>query len=206
MIHQLDYLLGHYGYFGIIIALIGGIIGLPIPDEVLLTYVGFNVFQEKMAYVPSLLSAFTGAIGGITLSYLLGVKLGSPFLHKYGPKFHISEKKIQQTKALFDKFGPFLLFIGYFIPGVRHLTAYLAGINNFSFKRFATFAYAGAILWGFTFITLGTVLGFEWDKVGIYLLRYSKYIIPLFVILSLAIAFMYWRKKKFLPIKRFTNE
>ena len=33
--HQLDYLLEHFGYIEIIIALIGGIIGLPIPDEVL---------------------------------------------------------------------------------------------------------------------------------------------------------------------------
>jgi membrane protein DedA with SNARE-associated domain len=36
----LNHLIEHFGYLGIIFALIGGIIGLPIPDEVLLTYVG----------------------------------------------------------------------------------------------------------------------------------------------------------------------
>ena len=194
--HQLDYLLGHFGYIGIIIALIGGIIGLPIPDEVLLTYVGYNVFQGKMAYVPSLLSAFTGAIGGISLSYLLGIKLGLPFLHKFGPKIHISEEKINRTKKLFEKFGPYFLFIGYFFPGVRHITAYLAGINSFSFKKFALFAYSGAVFWSFSFITLGKLLGTEWDKVGIYMSKYSMYII-LFVVLVVIVGVMvFWKKRK----------
>lgn len=194
--HQLDYLLEHFGYFGIMIALIGGIIGLPLPDEILLTYVGYNVFQTKMAYIPSLLFAFAGAIGGISLSFLLGVKLGLPFLHKFGPKIHITEDKIDRTKKLFAKFGPYLLFIGYFIPGVRHITAYLAGINSFSFKKFAIFAYAGAALWVFTFITLGKVLGEEWSKVAIYMSKYSIYIIFIVILVLIVGAFVYWRKKR----------
>jgi membrane protein DedA with SNARE-associated domain len=41
MEQHIDFLIGHFGYFGIIIALVGGIVGLlPSPDEVLLTYVG----------------------------------------------------------------------------------------------------------------------------------------------------------------------
>ena len=126
--------------------------------------VGYNVFQGKMAYLPSLLSAFTGAIGGISLSYLSRIKLGLPFLHKFGSKIHLNEEKINRTKKLFERFGPYLRF-GYFVPGVRHITAYLAGINSFSFKRFAIFAYSGVVFWSFSFITLGKVLGTEWDKV-----------------------------------------
>jgi membrane protein DedA with SNARE-associated domain len=194
--HHIDYLLEHFGYFGIIIALVGGIIGLPLPDEVLLTYVGYNVFQGKMAYIPSLLSASTGAIGGISFSYFLGIKLGLPFLRKFGPKVHINEEKINRTKKLFAKLGPYLLFIGYFIPGVRHITAYLAGINNFSFKKFAIYAYAGAVFWSFTFITLGRELGKEWSKVEFYMLKYRMYIIPAVVLVLSIGAFVYWRRKR----------
>lgn len=96
-------LLGHFGYFGIIIALIGGIIGLPIPDEVLLTYVGYNVFQGKLSYIISMLSAFVGATGGISLSYYIGYKFGVPLLKKYGPKFHITEHKINLPKEFIQK-------------------------------------------------------------------------------------------------------
>ncbi|PHD55780.1 DedA family protein [Bacillus toyonensis] len=194
MEHQLTYLIEHFGYFGVILALIGGIIGIPIPDEVLLTYVGYNVFQGKMSYMLSLLSAFTGAIGGISLSYILGIKLGLPFLKKFGPKVHITEEKINRTKKLLMKLGPYLLFIGYFIPGVRHVTAYLAGINCYSFKKFALYAYSGAIFWCFTFVTLGRELGENWNKVETYISKYSIYLI-LIVVLGFIIVYIYWKKR-----------
>ncbi|MBM7654368.1 DedA family protein [Neobacillus cucumis] len=194
---HLNHLIEHFGYLGIIIALVGGIIGLPIPDEVLLTYVGYNVFAGKLVYLPSLVCAYFGASIGITLSFILGIVLGAPFLHKFGPKLHISETKIDRTKKLFNKYGPLLLLIGFFIPGVRHITAYLAGINNYSYKKFALFAYLGALLWCFTFITLGRLLGGNWVYVGMYFSRYSIYIIALFV-LGVLLYFSYKRKRKLL--------
>ncbi|MED4206712.1 DedA family protein [Neobacillus mesonae] len=192
---HLSGLIGHYGYFGIFIALIGGIVGLPIPDEVLLTYVGYNVYQGNMNYLLAILSAFFGAFGGITLSYILGVKLGLPFLRKFGPKFHITEERVERTRKLFAKYGPFLLLIGYFIPGVRHIVAYLSGINGYKYKKFALFAYAGAFIWCFTFITLGRTLGENWMHVGDYLSRYSIYVIMLFAVTCL-LYFTYWRRSR----------
>ncbi|MCM3571032.1 DedA family protein [Neobacillus mesonae] len=192
---HLGSLIEHYGYFGIILALIGGIIGLPIPDEVLLTYVGYNVYQGKMLYLPALLSAFFGAFGGITLSYILGMKLGLPFLKKFGPKFHMTEQRVERTRKLFMKFGPILLLIGYFIPGVRHIVAYLSGINGYKYQKFALFAYIGAFIWCFTFITLGKALGENWMHVGGYFSRYSVYIILLLIIGFLAY-YTLWRKTR----------
>lgn len=194
MEQHIDYLLMHYGYFGIIIALIGGIIGLPIPDEVLLTYVGYNVFQGKMAFLSSLVSAFIGAVGGISLSYLIGYKFGLPLLLKYGPKLHITEAKINRTRRLFEKFGPPLLLVGYFIPGIRHLAAYMAAINRYPLKKFIVYAYSGALLWTFTFITLGKKLGQDWILVERYLSKYSIYIILLALILFGGF-YVYWRRK-----------
>lgn len=193
--YHLSSLIVHYGYFGIIVALIGGIIGLPIPDEVLLTYVGYNVFQGRMDYLPSIVCAITGACVGISLSFVLGVKLGVPFLQKFGPKLHISETKVERTKKLFAKFGPFLLVIGFFIPGVRHITAYLAGINSYSYKKFALFAYTGAIIWCTTFVTLGRVLGENWIDFRFYFSKYSIYLVLLFL-LGCAVFYNFWRKRK----------
>jgi membrane protein DedA with SNARE-associated domain len=192
---HINFLLEHYGYFGIIIALLGGIIGLPIPDEVLLTFVGYNVFQGKMSHLLSLFSAFIGAFGGISISYFFGIKLGLPFLQKFGPKVHITGERIKKTKTLFTKFGPALLFIGYFIPGVRHITAYLAGINSYSFKKFALYAYSGAVVWCFTFITLGRLLGEKWRYFAFYLMKNRLLIIPA-VLLLFIFGLVFWKKRK----------
>ncbi|WP_066315811.1 DedA family protein [Bacillus sp. FJAT-29814] len=191
---HIDFLIEHFGYLGIIVVLIGGIIGLPIPDEVLLTYVGYNVFQGKLTYIMSLLSAFTGAAGGISLSYYIGYRFGLPLLKKFGPKFHITEKKINLTKNLFQKIGPTVLLIGYFIPGVRHLAAYIAAINKYPFRKFLVFAYTGAFIWTFTFITLGSKLGQDWKQVEAYVSKYSIFLI-LFILIILIIFYYFWKKK-----------
>ncbi|MCQ6282009.1 DedA family protein [Bacillus sp. EB600] len=195
MQNHIDFLLGHFGYLGIIIALIGGIIGLPIPDEVLLTYVGYNVFQGKLSYIFSLISAFIGAMGGITFSYFIGNKFGLPLLKKIGPKIHLTEEKVNRTEKLFSKFGPSLLLIGYFIPGVRHLAAYLASINRYPFRKFTIYAYTGALIWSFTFITLGRMLGEDWVYVERYFSKYSIYLILVAFLLGIFI-YLFWKKKR----------
>jgi membrane protein DedA with SNARE-associated domain len=195
MEQHVDYLIAHFGYFGIIIVLIGGIVGLPVPDEVLLTYVGFKVSQGTLSYILSLLSAFVGAMGGISLSYFIGYKFGLPIIKKFGPKIHITEKKINRTQKLFIKVGPFLILVGYFIPGVRHLTAYVAALNSFPFRKFAAYAYTGAFLWSFTFVTLGRKLGEDWHLVEFYVSKYSIYLILFFLVLSVMVYF-FWRRKK----------
>lgn len=187
-------LIEHYGYFGIIVILIGGIVGLPLPDEVFLTYVGYSVYRESLGHIPALVSALIGAMGGITISYYIGRRFGLPLLQKYGPKIHITEQKIEFTKKMFMKVGPFLLIAGYFIPGVRHLTAYIAAINNYPYRKFAFFAYTGAFIWTFTFITLGKVLGEKWRFVGYYLSHYSMYVILLFVLVMLIIYYLFKKR------------
>lgn len=193
MMQHINFLIEHFGYIGIILLLIGGIVGLPIPDEVLLTYVGYNVFQGKLNFILSLLSAFSGAAGGISLSYYIGYRFGLPLLKKFGPKIHITEYKINLTKKLFQKIGPIVLFLGYFIPGVRHLAAYMAAINNYPFRKFIVYAYSGAFIWTFTFIILGRTLGENWGQVEMYVTKYSLYLILL--LLLLFIFYFLWKMK-----------
>ncbi|MEH7308767.1 DedA family protein [Neobacillus drentensis] len=194
MQNHIVYLLEHYGYFGIIFALIGGIVGLPLPDEVLLTYIGYNVFQGKLSYINSIISAFIGATAGISLSYYIGYRFGLPLIEKFGPKIHITEQKMNSTMKLFRKFGPYLLLFGYFIPGVRHLTAYIGAVNRFPFRKFTVYAYTGALIWSFTFITLGRILGENWHTVELYMSTYSIYFITFLLALSLIIYF-YWKRR-----------
>ena len=59
--------------------------------------------------------------------------------------------------------GHWALTFGYFIPGVRHFTAYAAGMSELEAPQFALFAYSGAVLWVGTFLSLGYFLGERWD-------------------------------------------
>jgi membrane protein DedA with SNARE-associated domain len=190
MEQHLNDLIMHYGYVGLIIALAGGIVGLPVPDELLLTFVGYHVSRGYMTYMAAVMSGFAGAFLGITLSYMLGLRLGLPVLKKFGPKIGITEEKIQRTHVLFEKYGPFLLTIGYFLPGVRHLTAYFAGISSLSFRKFCFFAYLGAFIWVGLFVTLGLKLGDNWHFVD-YCIRQYGFMLSIFAVCLLILSWVY---------------
>jgi len=181
----IDYLITHYEYLGIFLLLSGGIIGLPIPDEVLLTYVGYNISLERMNFTTSLLISVSGTIFGITISYLLGMILGYPFLHKHGSYIGINEKRISFVHDLFDKWGGILLFFGYFIPGVRSMTAFIAAVSGMKWIKFATYAYTGAMVWCTTFIILGEHVGKEWYRIEALFLHYRNITLLILLIIFL---------------------
>lgn len=184
---HLNVLVMKYGYAGIFIALALGVFGLPIPDEVLMTYVGYAVTQGILHMPFALLSAFLGASAGISISYAVGYKWGLPLLLKVGPYLHITPKKVENAQRLFAKYGPFLLLIGYFLPGLRHITAYLAGMSSMNFRKFAGFAYTGAFVWSLAFIGLGGALGKDWFKVAIYGRQYGLYIVLAALVIAMAV-------------------
>lgn len=188
--------ISQYGYMAIIVLFTLGIIGLPIPDEILLTYLGYVTSIGKMNFSLTVLAAFFGTLCGISISYVLGVKLGEPFLRKFGPKLFIKQKAIDRTNQLFNKYGSLVLFVCYFIPGVRYVAAYLAGITHFSYKRFALFAYTGAFFWVMVFLTIGNRLGNSWGVITNYLHEYIWIIVILVVIVVLVIYFLYRKQRK----------
>ncbi|MED4402630.1 DedA family protein [Metabacillus fastidiosus] len=191
-----EYIITNYSYMGLFFILILGIVGLPIPDEVLLTFVGYYIFLEKMDFWPSIGCAIIGSIVGISISYLIGKYLGSAFLKKYGPKFFITEKKTDWVQAKFNNYGPLFLISGYFIPGVRHVTAYVAGMSTYHFGKFACFAYIGAVVWASTFIFLGHYLGGKWTEVEVFFSHTTRYVWGFIALIAISAIFIRLKKKK----------
>jgi membrane protein DedA with SNARE-associated domain len=183
-------LLQEYGYMGIFFYLILGIVGLPLPDEITMTFLGYLASIGHLHLLYTYLSALAGAICGITISYGLGIRFGYPFLKKYGRKIFITPRRLRIAQMLFRKYGNGLLIIGYFIPGVRHVTAYVAGISKLPFIRFALYAYAGAIFWCAVFIGLGYVFGAKYKVVFAVIHRYGIHL--LWVLLFVALLGLGW--------------
>jgi len=155
----------HYGYLAIFSLLVLGIVGLPVPDETLLTFTGYLAFTGHLSLPLAFGTALAGSISGITISFYLGRVLGMKVIHRYGRYLRIKEEHFNQAHGWFERVGHWALTIGYFIPGVRHLTAYAAGISELQPSHFALFAYSGAVLWVSTFIGLGYFLGDRWKAV-----------------------------------------
>ena len=155
----------HYGYAAIFSLLVFGIVGLPVPDEWLMTFAGYLVYKRHLHLLPTYAAASLGSMCGITVSYVLGRSVGIYLLHRYGRLFHITPERMELVHSWFDRFGTWTLLIGYFVPGVRHVTAVVAGTSKLRPLLFAIFAYTGALIWAATFIGVGFYFGDQWSQV-----------------------------------------
>ena len=155
-----------YGYAAIFVLLLLGIVGLPVPDETLLVFSGYLIFKGRLNPVGALAAALLGSMSGISCSYALGRGLGLPLIHsKIGRWLHITDRRLDRVHDWFERLGHWALFFGYFIPGVRHFTAILAGTSRLEFRPFALYAYSGARFWVAVFVFLGWHFGEQWEAV-----------------------------------------
>ena len=162
-----------YGYLGLFVLLMLGIVGLPVPDETLLMFCGYLIWKGRLHPAGTWFAAFAGSLSGITLSYLIGRHFGVRVLDRYGRYLGASSERITRVYRWFNSIGLGLLSIGYFIPGVRHFTALVAGLSKVRFLQFALYAYAGAAVWVTLFLTGGYVVGESWHHTSELIHRYA---------------------------------
>ena len=145
---------GQYGYPAIFFLLIGGIVGFPVPDQLLLVISGYLVLTKALNLAPTLLAAVLGSICGITLSYLLGRTSGT-----YLAKTRFAACQLENARRWFERFGGWTLVFGYFVPGIRNLIGFTSGMMRLKPRFFAPYAYCGAIISSVTCVGLGYFFG-----------------------------------------------
>lgn len=183
-----------YGYVAIYCLLMFGIVGLPIPDETMMVFCGYLISQGHLHPLHTLLVALAGSISGITTSYILGRTLGLGFVHKYGPYIHVTQKRLDRVHEWFDRIGHWALFVGYYIAGVRHFTAIVAGTSGLEFRNFAAYAWSGAFVWVCTFLGIGYYFGEHWREVATLIHSHLLWISA--VVLLAAAGYWYYRRRR----------
>ena len=162
---ELEIWAAHYGGFALFFLLVFGIIGLPVPDETLLVYCGYLIYKGTLNPLGTWLGAALGSLAGITGSYIIGRTLGLGLIHsKFGKRLHITDARIRKVHDWFERIGHWALFVGYYIPGVRHFTALVAGTSRLEFRSFALYSYTGGCVWVTSFLMLGYWFGDDWER------------------------------------------
>jgi membrane protein DedA with SNARE-associated domain len=155
-------IVAQYGPLGLGVLLLLGIVGLPVPDETLITGAGVLIRTGELAPVPTVVAALLGSMSGITVSFLLGVFIGARLIEKYGAWLHIGPTRFERFQRWYDRYGRWALLFGYFVPGFRHVLAIAAGVSELRWFQFALFAYTGALVWVSTFLLGGYYIGQQW--------------------------------------------
>ena len=153
-----------YGYLALGILLALGIVGLPVPDETLLAYAGFLASGGQMRLPLVLLVTVAGSWCGISLSYMIGRTAGHWLLQKGQRRLPRLRRHAGRAHDWLARAGGWALTFCYFVPGVRHAAALVAGAVTMPVRRFALFAFPGGLAWVTTFILVGYYVGRQWER------------------------------------------
>ena len=151
-----------WGYIAIFTFFAGGIVGIPVPDEMLLMFAGYLVFKGRLNGPETALAAFLGSSCGITTTYVLGRTGGYYLIKKIFSFFHISRVRLDNAIALIGSRGRWAMPLSYFMPGLRQATPFAAGMLGIRFPVFAAATYPAGLLWAAACVALGYYAGEEW--------------------------------------------
>ena len=90
------------------------------------------------------------------LNYSIGKYFGEKILLK---KRWVKEKDIIKTKRFFERNGAKTIILARFIPIIRSLAPFVAGISEMKYKKFFSYNVIGGILWVALILTLGYFFG-----------------------------------------------
>jgi membrane protein DedA with SNARE-associated domain len=186
--------IAEYGYGAIFFLLMLGVVGLPVPDETLLVYCGYLISKGVMNPAGAFFSALAGSWCGISLSYAIGRTAGLGVVHRFGKYLHITQARLDKVHAWFDRIGHWALFFGYYIAGVRHFTAIVAGTSKLKYTHFIAYAWSGGLVWVATFLTLGYFLGENWERIA-EMIHHDLLYVSIAVLVAAAVYYLIRRKK-----------
>lgn len=141
-----------YGYIVIFIALFFGIVGIPAPEESFLFLIGMMAASSQLHVATCSLAAVAGAGTGMVIAYLAGRFFGMALIRKFGKYIGLTEEKVAVFQGKFRKRAVWTVFLGFFLPGLRQASPYIAGMMKMEGKQFILITMIGAITWvGFYF-------------------------------------------------------
>jgi membrane-associated protein len=110
----------------------------------------FNIFGL-------LVTLWLAAFLGDTVNYWIGRFFGQKMVDN--PKVPVKQEHIDTTQKFFAKHGGKSIFLARFVPIVRTMAPFVAGIGKMDYKKFLYYNIAGGFAWVFGFTLLGFFFG-----------------------------------------------
>lgn len=153
--HTLTYLI----LFVIIFAETGFVVTPFLPGDSLLFAAGALIAAGNTGLNIYLLALIliVAAIVGNTVNYMLGAYLG-PKVFKENNKI-LKLDYYLQTKAFFDKHGGKAVILSRFMPIIRTIAPFVAGVGRMPFLRYTVYNLIGGASWILIFLFAGFWLG-----------------------------------------------
>lgn len=192
-----DYGVWVYAILFLIIFVETGLVVMPfLPGDSLLFATGMLAAQTNndlnIGIVIGLM--LIAAILGDTLNYAIGKEVGYRIIDfKIFGKQPVKPEYIKKTHAFYEKYGSKTIVIARFVPIVRTLAPFVAGIGRMNYATFLTYNVVGGIVW----VVGITLAGYFLGNIPIIKDNFSKVVLFIIVLSVLPIIYSFIKEKYF---------
>lgn len=166
----------------------------PLPSEAVMPFVGFQVADGKWNLWLAIAATSLGSMIGSWLSYAMGYYGGKPLVLKIGKYLLLNQRDLDRTEQFFHRrAGVAIVFIGRFVPVIRHFISIPAGIGRMPLLQFSIVTLIGATIWNTFLLGLGMKLRDHWQVVQ----KYSHQIdIVIVALCAIGAVWWFWSRRK----------
>ncbi len=168
-----------------------------LPGDSLLFVAGSLAGSWYLDIIPVLWILFIAAVAGDTVNYHIGKYFWHHMIkRKIWGRHIIKPEHIEKTKTFFDRHGKRTIILARFVPIVRTLAPFIAGIGDMSYRTFISYNVIG---WFVRVVGITLVWYFFW-QIPLVKNNFEKVVIGIILISLLPILMEYikhkWSKKK----------
>jgi len=154
---ELTPLITQWGYAAIALIVLLGNVGLPVPEETVLTVSGYLVWQGRLKLAPVLVVAVTSAVIGDNAAYWVGRRYGRLVITRL---IRVSPDRVERMQRFVMRYGMLAVFVARFVAGLRFMAGPLAGSTGLSPIRFFVANFLGAAVYVPVAVAVGYGVGY----------------------------------------------
>lgn len=191
-----DYGLWIYAILFLIVFVETGVVVMPfLPGDSLLFAAGMLAAQDTGLNVWIVIGLLLiAAVSGDSLNYSIGREFGARALKvKIFGKSFVKQEHIDKTHSFYEKYGSKTIVIARFVPFVRTLAPFVAGVGRMNYATFITYNVLGGIVW----VVGVTLVGYFLGNIPIIKDNFSKVVLLIIFISILPIIFEFIKEKFF---------
>src|SRR5262245_33950418 len=154
---DLGQLIASWGYVAIFAVVILGNLGLPVPEESVLTISGYLCWQGHLHFAPVAVVAIVSAVLGDNMAYWLGRRYGQRLVDRLATA---APARIERMRGFVVRYGMLAVFVARFVAGLRFMAGPLAGRTGLDPLRFFAANLLGAVIYVPMILLLGYGVGY----------------------------------------------
>jgi membrane protein DedA with SNARE-associated domain len=148
------------GFWGVVVLMAMESSIFPVPSELVVPPAAILAADKGFAGLAWVV--FAGTLGswiGSAITYWVAMKVGRPFVMKYGRRFFMPPEKVERAERFMHRYENGGIFFARLLPVIRHLISIPAGMIRMNFLKFSVLTTVGAAIWCTVLAWLGGRVG-----------------------------------------------